>query len=65
MTDFHKLVTTRRSIRAFKNDEIEPEKISDIFRAALMSPSAKALQPWHLKCLLKNFLKQKKIIFVL
>lgn len=48
MTDFHKLVTIRRSIRAFKNDEIEPEKISDIFRAALMSPSAKALQPWHL-----------------
>lgn len=37
----------RRSIRKYKNDPIEMEKIADILAAGLMAPSGVDLQPWY------------------
>jgi len=40
------LLMKRRSIRNFKNKEIEKEKIQKITNAALLSPSSKNNNPW-------------------
>ncbi len=36
----------RRSIRAYQNRAVEPEKIERILQAALLSPSSKGIRPW-------------------
>ncbi|MFW5711163.1 MAG: nitroreductase family protein [Spirochaetota bacterium] len=36
----------RRSIRAFENHPVEPEKLERILQAALLSPSSKGIRPW-------------------
>jgi nitroreductase len=36
----------RRSIRKYKSDQIEKEKIDILIKAALLSPSAKDIKPW-------------------
>jgi nitroreductase len=41
------LLRTRRSIRAFKNQQVEPEKISAIEEALLRSPSSRGTNPWR------------------
>lgn len=40
-------IYTRRSIRKFKADKIEKEKIDAIVEAGIMAPSATNLQPWY------------------
>lgn len=40
------LLKKRRSIRTFKNIEVENEKIQKIMQAALLSPSSKNNNPW-------------------
>jgi nitroreductase len=40
------LLKKRRSIRAFKDKEIEKEKIQQIMKAVLLSPSSKNNNPW-------------------
>jgi nitroreductase len=37
---------TRRSIRKYKSDKVEKDKIDKILRAAMYAPSAMNLQPW-------------------
>lgn len=37
----------RRSIRKFKAQEVEPEKIDKLLRAAMQAPSAANQQPWE------------------
>ncbi|MBN7774207.1 nitroreductase family protein [Clostridium aminobutyricum] len=37
----------RRSIRKFKNQAVEPEKIDRLLRAAMQAPSAANQQPWE------------------
>lgn len=37
----------RVSVRKFKNNEVEPEKIEQILRAAMAAPSAGNQQPWE------------------
>ena len=37
----------RRSIRKFKNQEVEPEKIDKLLHAAMQAPSAANQQPWE------------------
>ncbi|MGL5243893.1 MAG: nitroreductase family protein [Sarcina sp.] len=44
MIDFLK---TRRSIRKYKDISIEDEKIENILKAALLSPSSKGKRPWE------------------
>ena len=37
---------SRRSIRAYEDRPVEPEKIERILQAALLSPSSKGIRPW-------------------
>lgn len=41
------LFKSRRSIRVFKNQEIEKEKIDYLIKSALSAPSSRRLQPWE------------------
>ncbi|MEF3255226.1 MAG: nitroreductase family protein [Deferribacterales bacterium] len=45
--DVIEAIETRRSIRTFKNDKIEPEKIEKLLSLAMCAPSAGNEQPWH------------------
>lgn len=47
MTDFKTLVQTRRSVRKFTDQEINPEDLQLILRAALMAPTSKSTRGWH------------------
>ena len=47
MTDFKELVKTRRSHRKFSSEEIAPEAVQLIMRAALMSPTSKSQRAWQ------------------
>ena len=47
MTDFNELVKIRRSHRKFTDEEISPEHVQSILRAALMSPTSKSQRAWH------------------
>lgn len=44
--DVMKAIKSRRSIRAYKNTEVEEEKLKLILEAARLSPSARNLQNW-------------------
>lgn len=41
------LLKQRRSIRKFKDQEIEPEKIAQLVQGALLSPSSRNFTPWQ------------------
>lgn len=41
------LLLNRRSIRKYKDKEIEREKIEAIMKAALLSPSSRGIRPWE------------------
>lgn len=47
MTDFKDLARIRRSHRKFTEDEINPDHVQAILRAALMSPTSKSQRSWH------------------
>ena len=47
MTDFNELVKIRRSHRNFTDEEICPEQVQSILRAALMSPTSKSQRAWQ------------------
>lgn len=47
MKPFFELLKSRRSIRNYKDKAIEPEKISLITSAGLMSPASKRSNPWE------------------
>jgi nitroreductase len=51
------IITNRRSIRSYKSDKIEDDKLDYILQAFRKAPSAKNLQPWKL-VIVKN--KHKK-----
>ncbi len=42
-----KEIFTRRSIRKYKDREIEPEKLRKLLGAAMCAPSAGGERPWH------------------
>lgn len=44
---FFKFIEQRRSIRKFKNQPIEKEKIEKLIEAALRSPSSRSFNPWR------------------
>ena len=41
------LIQKRRSIRKFKTNPVEPEKVDTLVEAALRAPSSRGLQPWE------------------
>ena len=56
-TTLMELIETRRSIRSYKDQEIEEDKLNYILQAFRKAPSAKNLQPWKL-----IVIKNKKVI---
>lgn len=52
-------IFTRRSIRKYKDQPIEPEKLDRILRAAMQAPSAHNTQPWQFMVLTDFELKRK------
>lgn len=47
MYSFFELLKTRRSIRNYLQQAVEPDKINRITTAALMSPASKRSNPWE------------------
>lgn len=47
MTDFKDLAQLRRSHRKFTDEEINPDDVQAILRAALMSPTSKSQRAWQ------------------
>ncbi len=47
MKPFFELLKSRRSIRKYLAQPVEPEKIAIITKAALMSPASKRSNPWE------------------
>ncbi|NLC54092.1 MAG: NAD(P)H-dependent dehydrogenase/reductase [Firmicutes bacterium] len=45
--DFWQLIAGRRSIRKYKSDPVEPEKVAKILEAALRAPSSRNIKPWE------------------
>ncbi len=45
--EFQEVVTTRRSIRQFRNQPVPEELVTLLIRAAMTAPSAGNQQPWH------------------
>ncbi|UCE79514.1 MAG: nitroreductase family protein [Nitrospiraceae bacterium] len=41
------IIRKRRSIRSYFEKEIEEDKITEILKAAMFSPTARALRPWE------------------
>jgi len=54
------IITNRRSIRSYKSDKIEDEKLDYILQAFRKAPSAKNLQPWKL-VIVKNKNKREDL----
>ena len=44
---FLDLISSRRSIRKFKNKPVEKEKINSLIEAGLRSPSSRGINPWR------------------
>jgi nitroreductase len=57
--DFFELVKTRRSIRMYKSDPVEKEKIEQILEAARLAPSAGNCQPYEFRLVEDNKTKQE------
>lgn len=47
MTSFHDLITNRRSIRSYTDEEISADDVKTIMEAALMAPTSKSSRPWQ------------------
>lgn len=45
--DIYEAIATRRSIRKYKSDPVEEEKLNRILESARIAPSAGNRQPWH------------------
>ncbi len=43
------VIKNRRSIRTYKDKNIEEEKITEILKSAMQAPSSKNAQPWEFK----------------
>lgn len=41
------VIKKRRSIRSFLDKKIEDEKLTEVFRAAMLAPTAKNIRPWE------------------
>jgi nitroreductase len=46
--DFRELISVRRSVRAYRPDCVEPEKLARVLEAARLAPTACNLQPFRI-----------------
>ena len=54
MESFHELISARFSVRNYKNQAVEREKILEVLDAARLAPSAVNFQPWQFIVALEN-----------
>ncbi|MDL2322782.1 nitroreductase family protein [Bacteroidales bacterium OttesenSCG-928-A17] len=47
MDNFSELVTNRRSVRQYTDEQLLPQEVETIMKAALMAPTSKNSRPWH------------------
>ena len=47
MADVFEVIKNRRSVRAYKDEQVEDEKIEKILEAAILAPTARGEAPWH------------------
>ncbi|GHU98493.1 nitroreductase [Clostridia bacterium] len=59
MNDVLKAIQERRSVRAFKLDQLKNEDIETILEAGRQAPSAKNGQPWHFTVVQKRSLSDR------
>jgi len=45
--DFHEVIRTRRSVRAYKSNPIPDDVLQRVFDTARLAPSANNIQPWR------------------
>lgn len=45
--EFDKVIRERRSIRAFKQEDVSDAQVREIIEAGILAPSAKNAQPWR------------------
>ena len=57
--EFYKNIKTRRSIRSFRNTEINLKVIDNAILSAGTAPNGANLQPWHFVIIKNNKLKEK------
>ncbi|MEM5836630.1 MAG: nitroreductase family protein [Candidatus Aenigmatarchaeota archaeon] len=53
------VIRKRRSIRKFKNKEVEEKKLKEILKAAMFAPSAMHLRPWEIVVVKNKETKEK------
>lgn len=61
--DYFEVIEKRHSVRAYKNDIVEPEKLEKIINAAILAPTAVNFQPFKLFiiCTQKHLSELKEI----
>ena len=47
MSDIFEVIKNRRSVRAYKDEQIEDEQIEQILEAAIMAPTARSSMAFH------------------
>ena len=47
MSDIFEVIKNRRSVRAYKDEQIDDEDIEKILHAAILAPTARGEAPWH------------------
>ncbi len=57
--DFYEVINNRRSIRAYKKDPVEDDKLDRILNAARLAPTAANKQPLSFIVIKNNEIKQK------
>ena len=45
--DIYEIMKTRKSVRSYRSDEVEPEKLNRVLEAARLAPSAGNRQEWR------------------
>lgn len=54
MNETLKIIKSRRSIRAFEEEQIKEKELQAILEAGIYAPSARNLQPWHFTVIQKK-----------
>jgi nitroreductase len=62
MNETLKIIHSRRSIRAFKAEQITDAELQEILDAALLAPSANNLQLWHFTVIQNKDLTDRMVI---
>ncbi len=53
------VIRQRRSIRKYLQKDIEKEKLNDLLKTAMFSPTARGLRPWEFIVVTNNETKQQ------